>query len=412
MTQATTDSRATYAKAALILIAVALFATEHLVHYPIAIMALAGVAQFIRNPKLIRDPAIGLVTILFACVWLPMLLAWVGATDPQHAGKTTLSYLHFLPAAWFVLRCGSEPRVLKIVTAGTVSLALFVCFDAVVQLASGRDLFGYPVDDGILKGVFYPKQRLGLFLAVLAPLYLDAVVRWSARFAWSWLILIPMLIVILMSLKRTAWIMLGVGLGAYAVLWLRHHGRMGTRTAVLPVMLGLIVTSALVIFNPDLQQRVQTTSGMLSLDQAALEEASSHRLSLWQTGMKMFVEHWFSGIGPRGFRHTYATYADADDFWLQSNRRGQTHPHLIALEIAVETGVVGIGAFLVLYAVLLRRLWRAPLFDLRALWLLCVVIAWFPLNAHLAFYGSYWSTLVWLALPLGLARDAAAPADG
>lgn len=74
------------------------------------------------------------------------------------------------------------------------------------------------------------------------------------------------------------------------------------------------------------------------------------------------------------------------------------------LEIAIETGLIGVAAFIVFYGLLLRLLMRPTLGRVVPVWLLGAAVAWLPLNAHLAFYGAYWSTLAWLLLAVGLAE--------
>ena len=391
-----------YAKASLILVALTLFATENLVHYPVALMSLLGIAQMIVRPReCLTGPATVLI-ILFCLIWIPMLFASAGAYDLARATETSILYLHFLPAAYFVLGACRVIAVFRLVTAGTAILLIFVGFDAFVQLIWRVDLFGYPYDDGILKGVFYPKQRLGLFLAVLAPVYIDAIVRWCRHFPRLWLLLVPIVIVILMSLKRSAWIMLFVGMSAYLVLFLQHHQLQIHKLRLLPIVVVIATAIVTVVANPTLQDRLYISSGIFSNDPVTTEEATAHRVSLWKTGYTMFVDNWFVGVGPRGYRYAYANYARDDDFWLNRNGGGQTHPHLLLLEVAVETGVLGLVGLFSFYAQLGRELLARRSQGI-PVWLLCAAIAWFPLNAHLAFYGSYWSTLMWLLVPIGLA---------
>ncbi|MDX1519733.1 MAG: hypothetical protein R3318_06380, partial [Gammaproteobacteria bacterium] len=95
-----------------------------------------------------------------------------------------------------------------------------------------------------------------------------------------------------------------------------------------------------------------------------------------------------------------------DNFWIRAGYPdGTTHPHLQALEIACETGVIGLTAFVLFYLLLLRFTCRqARATGLRTLpWMLAPLTAFFPLNAHLAFYGTYWSSVSWWSLALALA---------
>ena len=156
--------------------------------------------------------------------------------------------------------------------------------------------------------------------------------------------------------------------------------------------------------NPTLRTRLHDTSGLFSSNAQAIDAATAYRLTLWRTGARIFADHWLTGIGPRGFRHIYADYAAPDDFWIKRIGSGQTHPHQFMLEIAIESGVIGLAAFIAFYVLLLRLLSRPTTGRVVPVWLLGAAVAWLPLNAHLAFYGAYWSTLAWLLLAVGLAE--------
>ena len=388
----------------LILLSFVLLVSEHLFHYPVAIMAVWGCVLFVRQPRRwLQTPGASATLVMFLCIWVPMLAALPDAENFHHSAKTVLLYLHFLPAAYFIVEAASDARVRRFVFFGIVGLVVFLSIDALIQLALGRDIFGYPNDSATLKGAFYPKQRLGLILAVFAPLYFEAVRLVMAKWQWSWLVLVPILIVIMLSLKRTAWIMLAVACAGFGWCLWQQSTRFNPRKLVLPVI--ALAVTALVVFSlsSGFSGRVDVTAGLFQADVAAIDKATSHRVSLWLTGGEIFRHHWFNGVGPRGYRHAYRRYAEADDFWLRRGSHGQTHPHLMLMEVMVEAGVIGLFGYVVFWVVLLRALYRSVADSGEAVpWLLAVVVAWFPLNAHLAFYGSYWSTLVWLLLPLGL----------
>ncbi len=388
--------------AGLILLSVALLAGDNLVHYPIALMALLGLIALLRQPARLLDVDARPLFILFGALWLPMLFATLDAAAPSHSRATTALYTHFLLAAWYLMNVCSRPRVARMVAQGTAVLVLFAGCDAALQFLIGRDLFGYPYDGGILKGVFYPKQRLALLLAVLAPVYLAQLRCWRCPPALALVVHATMLLVILLAAKRAAWLMLLPGLFAYLLLWrARQQSALPWRylICVLGVLCVLVVGSAQ---HPVVQNRFDSVSGLVSGDPARFDAASGYRLSLWRSGVAMFEQHWVNGIGPRGFRHAYSEYAAADDFWMRDGRSGQTHPHLLLLEVACETGVLGLCGLGLFYLVLWRLMWRSRTAGGAPLWLLCAGVASLPWNAHMAFYGSYWASVVWLLVGTGL----------
>lgn len=393
-----------YVKAGLILATLTLFVSEHLVHYALGSMAVLGVLDAVRHPAALRTWRTRQLLLLFALLWLPMMIASVNAVAPAHTWRTVLPYLHLLPASYFVMRACADVDVQRLVTVGAAVLVAFVVLDAFVQLLWHRDLFGYPYDRNVLKGVFYPKQRLGLVLAVFAPLYLDGVLCGCRRYPWLWLLLLPMVVIILVSLKRSAWLMLAFGLCVYVLLYARQRASAWTGRRLAQWAMALVLAAALASLNPSLRARLHETSGLFSSDVQAIDAASGYRLTLWRTGARIFADHWLTGIGPRGYRHVYGDYAAKDDFWIKRIGGGQTHPHQFMLEVAIETGIVGLLAFLLFYARVVALLARPTVGRVAPVWLLGAAVAWLPLNAHLAFYGAYWASLAWLLLAVGLAE--------
>ena len=392
--------------AVLVLLAIAGLATENLSHYPIAIMCLLGVYHIWLNPQdmLSRADARLLITV-FGCIWIPMLLALPDAASPTRALKTTALYLHFLPAGLYIIHGLREFENRRIMLAGLTAIVGFWCVDGMVQLLTGSDLFGYPYDGLVLQGVFYPKQRFGIIFAVFTPLYLYVVHRLAARSALAWLLLAPFVIVVMFSLKRTAWIMFAVALAGFIACFIRVT-RANVRS--LAIAAGLIAATlvATTAFVPKVHTQWVGTLKIFSADFAAADLATSHRLSLWKTGLSIARAHWLNGVGPRGFRTVYRDYAAADDFWIARGSKGQTHPHLMILEVLIETGVIGLIGFVACLWLLLRRLVEQRLSDPTAAgYLMVAIVAWFPLNAHLAFYGSYWSSIAWIMIALGCAAS-------
>jgi O-antigen ligase len=334
-------------------------------------------------------------------IWLPMALACIHAVAPAHSLHTVLPYFLLLPASYYALRCCADDEVLRLVTLGAAALVLFAALDACIQLLFQRDLFGYPLKRQIVMGVFYPQQRLGLFLGVFAPLCLDVILVHVRRTSVRVLLVLPLLIAITLSLKRAAWLMLVLGLCAYVRLP-RAAARVPRALPWRYGMAALLLALSLAFTYPAFKARLLETAGLFSANFSEIDRASGYRLSLWRTGAAMFRSHPLLGIGPRGYRHVYRQYAPPDDFWLARTGTGQTHPHLLLLEVAVECGLLGLCGFALAYALMLNTLRRQTRNGRPGVWLLCAVIAWLPINAHLAFYAAYWSTLVWLLLGIGL----------
>lgn len=80
--------------------------------------------------------------------------------------------------------------------------------------------------------------------------------------------------------------------------------------------------------------------------------STAQRLAFWIAGYHMFVDHWFLGVGMGNFGLQYPLYA------LPGWNVGLAHAHDYYINQAVETGVLGLAAYLTFLGVALRYLWR------------------------------------------------------
>jgi len=157
-----------------------------------------------------------------------------------------------------------------------------------------------------------------------------------------------------------------------------------------------------------MKNRLPRTLGLFSGNYEMINNATAMRLPIWETGLIIFKAHWINGVGARGFRYVYKAYAPEDNFWITENKRkpgtkrnGVTHPHLIILEIVTETGVIGLVGYLLFWIVLFShvRSFSKQNSTYGVPWLITIMVATLPYNAHLAFYGSYWSSAIWWVIP-------------
>lgn len=371
---------------------------------PIGIMMALGFWQVAKDPRMIcRDPACRGLALLFLCLWAPQLISLIDAVNFARSAKTALSYPAYLFCGIFILRGLARPGQFERLSLALLCLVAFWCVDAFAQYATGANLFGYPYQEGGLTGMFHPKIRLGLVVAVLTPIVLEALRRLNKDSPLSWLIIVPLVAVVFLSGRRSAWVILALSLLAYLPLVFLT---LSTR-AKGALLAAVCAASTLAIYaglkDPGLNRRMVLLTDALSSKHQA-EMATSGRASLWNTAYNLFVENRINGVGPRGFRYVYEEHADASDAFIQEGRFGH-FPHLVFLEIAVETGLIGIVGFILFYATLLRRWWRDRR-DLNAVaWRAALLAAAFPFNAHLAFYGSYWGGFLWLLIACAVAAS-------
>ncbi len=375
------------------------------VELPMAVLAIAGMYLVYRQGmSLLDDPMVPTWLGLFACIWLPMVFALPDAYKIGRGLETTLVFLRFAFMGLFILYLlRLRPEWLNRILWLVAGVAVLWGLDALLQAYGGRDLFGFQKLHGeVVTGVFHPKQTLGHVLAVLSPLVLLAVAQSTQTRRWLWSLLPLYVLAVLLTGKRVAWIMLaGTVVLGWLWLWMRLPAR--RRAWITLGVLGMgALTLALAVSHPSFSSRWQATFAAANLD-----EATAYRVTIWQVGARIFSDHWLNGVGPRAFRNVYPAYAQPGDLYLQINpKAGPTHPHQITLEIAVETGTIGLIGFALLWIWLLREGWTALrqghlpyYFGLGA-----AALAFLPINAGHALYDAKWSGIAFWLLILALAH--------
>lgn len=381
----------------LILSTVFLFATKNSYNVPMSIMAVTGLYRLIKYRDIQTMPEMRFIHILFFSLWLPMLFSLTDAVNLTHSLETTLRYLGYLFVAYFIIYEIKNKHLHNKIILGLSIIISFWCLDALFQFFVGVDMFGYPLNNGLVDGLFSPKGTLGHVLAILSPIYFEIIRRYHTRHRYLWLLLLILFCVVLLGGKRTAWIMLLSSCGLYSIylFYLYRFATLKIFLVGIPVVmltLGLLATQ----YQP-LNTRINSTLGLFSKDYAQINQATNIRLPIWETGLKIYATHRINGIGPRGFRYAYASYADADDPFLVEGHFSASHPHLTLLEILVETGGLGLVGYLIFWLCLVRLLFKLVKENQahHLPWLMSIMVVMLPYNAGSAFYGSYWSSVTW-----------------
>ena len=381
---------------AILLIAIlALFPFSMSHQLPQLILAIIGLAIIFRKQaEAWKQPEVRLFLVVYGLIFVPLVISMLSAADMDKAVSTSARYLAFLFIGLAVLLSSNRRDLTPALLWAVVIIPSIWVFDGLVQHFAGTNLLGYPTVNNQLTGLFYPKRGMGIFLAHLAPLYLEALRRLSPGRPWLWLLVIPYVTVVLLGGSRSSWMTLLLTLLAYSaylaviyqVSWKRV---MGLGAAI--ILAGILTTS----FSAGLQERLERTAGVFSLDFEQWDYATSNRMTVWSAAIRVLQDHWLTGVGARGF-----TPVAMDSNYMDYK---YSHVHLFILEIPVATGVLGLAAYLAVLAILIawfirqkgrRRVLFAP-------WL-AIMLALFPLNVHWHFYGTYFTSLFWFIFLVGM----------
>jgi O-antigen ligase len=393
-----------------------LFATKTLFNLPLLIMTLLGLIMLFRDfGRLRRDEHIRFMLLLFLCFWVPIVGSLPDAVNAGRGISTALRYIAYPLAGLFIITALADSWNRKRVYQASIFIILFWCVDGLVQYYLGYDVLGYPSDNARLSGIFYPNFRIGTVTAVVMPLILDFIRRHTATRPWIWVFFVVAVMVITLSGSRSAWLMFLLSMLLYLVyLFATVKRKMLLVWLLIPV---LLVPAAVILTKQskpdassvDVQARIEQTKGLFKGDLASLDKATSYRLTFWLVASRIYTTHWVNGIGPRGYREVYKSFEKQKYPWPIRISPGATHPHMMVLEVAAETGSAGLAGYLLFYVLLILLVRRNRKNITAAVpWLMAAAVAVFPLNVHMALYGSYWGTIAfWLLfVALGMMQKA------
>ncbi|MDB6162733.1 MAG: rane protein, partial [Xanthomonadaceae bacterium] len=292
---------------------------------------------------------------------------------------------------------------------------LFWGIDALKQVISGHAMC--PLTDVArvdrLSGVLGPcNLKLGLVLASLSPFALYAAGR---RFGHAgWIVVSAALgLVILLAGARASWI-------TYALVLLFSGWRLlGARRLVGVFVFGAVTLGVLTLAVPQVRERIVRTTQVLAADHEGMDVALSGRTRIWSAAMCMIREHPVNGIGARGFREAFPACDPQPGVAAAWGAGPALHAHQVILEVASETGGIGLLLWLA-GAALAWRAWRFASLASRERArpaMLALAVTVFPFNTHLAFYSTFWGGVALLLAALyagsllSRAEDVAEPLD-
>jgi O-antigen ligase len=382
-----------------------LFPFNRSVELPILIMAIGGsVLAYQYGRTFFQEPAVRLFTLLFACIWLPMLFSVPDSYDVKKSSSTVLVFIRFYLAGLLIIWAMREPKQVSLLFKLLAWLTAFWVVDALFQAAVGRDFFGYTPVLGRLNGIFGDEGlKLGNALPVLAPFLLLAL---RTKLALMLLAAVLTGAVVILAGSRGGWVSFGL-----VCIWLvlsetRRRDVAFWKVGAVVALTGVVGAFA-VFETPAAKQRLDQTLLLFSGDEAKIDEALSLRWTLWKDAFSMIDAHPVNGVGVRAFRYAYPEFAQADDPFIAVDGKsgrptGAYYAHQIVVEVMSETGLFGLIGLGLFYSLLVRN-WRSANQEQRSLALpfAMAALAWlFPLNTHPSLYTAQWSTLIWLMIAL------------
>jgi O-antigen ligase len=346
-----------------------------------ALVALAGATWLARSiawRQPMAWPRLALPVFLFVGV---CALTLPRAPSLPLAAKELAKWVEFLAILLVVTNTVSNSKaksaliIASLLVTGVAQAALgayqFLTRSGPEFFAFGRFLRAY--------GTFEQPNPFGGYMGLCAPLALAFVLyahshEIPARLRWLALgTLVASGAGIAMSGSRGAWLGAAAALGSVAVARGQRGQVVLLSVLLLVALIGTLGGAALI---PD--QVIQRLTGFLpligdlgaggtvtSVEVTNANYANLERLAFWQAAADMWSERLWLGVGIGNYQVAYPAYS------LPKWRSSLGHAHNYYLNIAAETGLLGLLAYLGLWAAVLWQLaataLRAPSAFTRAL---------------------------------------------
>ena len=145
-------------------------------------------------------------------------------------------------------------------------------------------------------------------------------------------------IVILLAGARAAWLTF-----ALVLLWSGWR-LLGWKKLLGVFAFGAVMLAVLALVSPQVRERVERTTHMLTASEEGVDSALSGRTRIWGAAACMARTHPVNGVGARGFREAFDA-CDPERGEVAAWGEGPAlHAHQLVLEVLSETGGFGLLA--------------------------------------------------------------------
>jgi O-antigen ligase len=310
-------------------------------------LAFLAVAGDVWRRKSVRPPNVALVLAAAFTGWTA--LTWFWSVSPGETAARALTCVQLFAMLWMIWEwCRTEGQHAALVRAYVGGAAV------AGVLTILRYILGLQTYYRRYAAWGFEPNDLGLTVALSIPLalYLAFRDRGAARWLWRAAALLA-IAAILLTASRTALVVSLCGFGFAAWTWRESGVSQRVSNAVL---LGLLIAGALYLAPLSSRQRLAT------LPAEAARGTFHNRTQIWKAGLRVFRHHPVLGAGAGAYPEAVRPQLGIPD--LPGHRYVA---HNAYLSVLVEGGVVGLGLFGMLLAVLAAYIWVMPSVE-RAVW--------------------------------------------
>ncbi len=381
----------------LLLMCVVLTPLARSAEIPLILMAIFGLILVVKQgSNVLGLDKVRKFSLLFLLLWLPIIFSATDSINQWDVVRFSAGYLRYYFFGVFVIYHLDDLKLRDRVVSWVSFLLLFWIGDALIQAFFGVDLFGFPLLNRV-SGVFGKHVKLGLYLAVYSPILMIFIDRLKNKYV-KIVLFVALVLVVLLAGSRGGWIMLAVACMGFAGIICLKLKTVPIRSFI--VLMSLVVVVGIISYQtvPLFTARVDKSILVFSGDRKSIDHALAFRLPIWTIAVQMFEDHPLNGVGAKNFRYVYNDYAGPDDIFVKAGDRklGALHAHTMILDVACESGIIGLVGLVGFCGLLLVFWFRSDRYQklYAAPFAVGLLTALFPLNTHFDFYSSAWMQVI------------------
>ena len=356
---------------------------------------------------------------LFFTFWIVLILSSLLSDNVLSSLRSSLFYIRFgifSISFWYLIE--KNNRILEYVFYSIITCFLILIVDGYIQFIFGKNIFGTILNSNNRVSSFFGSELiLGSYLSRFFPILfgLFILVDQSLKKKNKKLLFLLTLIfllsegLILLSGERVALFFMNMS-AIFLILMLNNYKSYRFWTYIG----SLFFIFALLFFNSPTKTRIidQTINDFTNNSQIEGDQKNNSKIYIFTkahndmffTGIKIFNDNKFFGVGPRQFREK------CEEFGI-SELSCQSHPHNTYIELLSESGIfsfiIVFGTFILIifysFTHFIKKIFRqkdSMLSDFEICIMSAVIISLWPLAPSGSFFNN-WMSIVYY-FPIGM----------
>lgn len=228
---------------------------------------------------------------------------------------------------------------------------LIIIADSYLQLFTGKNIFGY--NHGLRISSFFDESFiLGVYLSKLIPIYFCLISINqkidNKKFIVAMIFLVLADVIVLVSGDRSAFFLLTLSTLIIIVFTKRYK-----LIRLFTFLFAIVIISVILNTNDSVKERiVDNTVQQTGIFEEKKYFFSENHEAMLVSSYRMFIDNPIFGQGPKMYRVL------CSDIKFEYPGSCQTHPHNTYLQLAAETGIIGILTISIFVFIFLRTMLR------------------------------------------------------